>query len=256
MRTFYTILLSGICFFYSCQETIDFSAFEQDLVILKNPIRFDQLAVGQKNTYISIQQKKCGGSLCCEPNLDTLRVEIMAKDTNGYLIKETTNVDTTSLVYYLDYYTGVAPNNDTLGVEPNIEESRIRAIITKPINGDYSNIFRLLGAKFYLNNHPNQSVEAELNGLCEVFFLPNRENDPLPDTDHPLIQHSEFRFTRNYSYETYNFGSLLLGTNDYGYHVDARAYNFGYSLEYGLVFSGFYRVSTYSQVWHLVPNCL
>ena len=69
-----------------------------------------------------------------------------------------------------------------------------------------------------------------------------------------FIPQSEVQFTGNYSYETNNFGRLLLATNDYSYNTDHSAYNFGYSLKYGIVFSGFYHVSHYSQIWHLASD--
>lgn len=258
MKTGFPIILGVICLFYACQETIDFSAFDQNnLVVLNNPIRFDQLAVGQKSTYISIQYDygKPEKERICEPNSDTLYVEIIHKDINGFLIKETTNIDTTTFFYYLDYYTETLSNPDSLGVEPNIEEKSRIAIITRTIKDGYAHLFRRLGAKIYLTDASNPLIEESLDGLCEPFFLPDRVDDPLPNESSIYSQHSELRFTRSYIYENNNFGNLLLSNHDYGFVVDGWNYNYGYSLNYGLVFSSSFRGAYQDgspQIWHLI----
>jgi len=260
MRTFYTILFVGICLFYGCQETIDFPTIEEEaLVVLNNPIRFDQLAVGQKSTYISIQHDY-ENDLFCIPNSDTLFVEIIAKDTSGYLVQEIINTpNATPFFFYLKYESRQVVR-DTVDNEPSIREyDELIAIKSEPVDAhshQRSHLFRRLGTKFYLNTLPQKTlINQEVASICEVFFLPNMENDPLPNRDG--AHHSELGITKKYMYEGNCYGDLLVATHDYGYQVDAFNYNYGYSLTHGLVFSGAFRgifVDGAPQVWHIIPN--
>jgi hypothetical protein len=71
-----------------------------------NPIRFNNLQVGQKSRYLGLS----GTNYFANNNGDftylddTLTLEILAKDANGFLIKETFQYNPTSEVYpWLDY---------------------------------------------------------------------------------------------------------------------------------------------------------
>ena len=260
MRTFYTILLGSICLFYSCQEAIDFSPFEEKaLVILNNPIRFDQLAIGQKSTYISIRHDYTVEDSFCEPRTDTLWVEIINKDTIGYLVEERTNFRNAEPVFYYLKYEIRQVLRDTLINEPSVKEyDELIAIKTKAINEEprnqYSYLFKKLGAKLYLNTIPQKTlIPLEIENICKVFFLPIMEDDPLPMRE--VVYHSELGLTKNYIYGDDYYGDLLVSNHDYGYHVDGFNFNYGYSLMYGLVFSGSFRglyLDGAPQVWHII----
>ena len=187
MRTFYSILFFSICLFYACQETIDFAAFEgKELIILKENIRFDQLAVGQKSTYVLIKLDDCGNPSCCQQSLDTLHVEIIEQDTNGYLVKETTNLRNSDPFFFYLKYESRQVLRDTLENEPSVgENDELLAIKTEAIDKEYRNqvssLFKRLGAKFYLNtSFQKPLINQEIDNVCKVFFLPDREDDPLP----------------------------------------------------------------------------
>lgn len=263
MRQLFLLIIAAICF-SACQEAIDFPIFEQeDLVVLNNPIRFDQLAVGQKSSYVLIKPVNCEEPSCCSESLDTLHVEIMEEDTIGYLVRETTNRPNSAPFFFYLKYERKKILMDTLENEPSVKEyDELVAIKTVAMEEENryqrSSIFGRLGAKLYLNG-PTKIllVNKEIENTCEVFFLPIKENDPLPYTDHIFLQHSELGLTENYSYNGNNYGDILLSVHDYGFGVDANAYNYGYSLSHGIIFSGIFNGSYFygnPNVWHLISE--
>jgi len=262
MRTFYTILFVSSCLFYSCLETDDFEILTENLkenaISLNNPIRFGQLAVGQKSRYVLTRIASCGMPDCCQQMLDTLRIEIIEQDTNGYLLKETTTLPNHNpLFFYLKYETKKVIR-DTLEGEPSIKEyDELYTIKTQTIGDNRrSYLYGTLGAKLYLNSPQHISlIPMELDNLCEVFFLPMRADDLLPTRDD--AHHSELGIINEYNYKGNCFGDLLIMNHDYGYPVDAINYTFGYSLEAGLVFGGTFNGGIpYGEpwVWHIIPD--
>lgn len=164
MRAIYIILFIGSFIFSSCLKTDEFEVSSEDLrenaVKLNNPIRFDQLAVGQKSTYVLISPDSCHMPICCQQKSITRQVEIIKQDTNGYLIKETTNSNnSTPLFFYLKYELRKVLR-DTLENEPSLKEyDELLAIKTVAIDEDNyyrSAIYGRIGAKFYLKNHSFQ----------------------------------------------------------------------------------------------------
>ena len=88
---------------------------------------------------------------------------------------------------------------------------------------------------------------------CFFYQIGKTTRSPFRDD----VYHSELGVTKDYQYENNCYGDLLVATHDYGYVVDACTYNYGYSLSYGLVFSGAYDGSYlygYPLVWHIIPN--
>lgn len=262
MRTFYTILIISSCLFYGCLKTAEFEVIREDLkenaVSLKNPIRFGQLAIGQKSTYVLTRPDNCIMPSCCQQTLDTLRMEIIEQDTNGYLVKEMTTLpDYNPLFFYLKYETKKILK-DTLENEPSIKEyEEIYNIKTQAI-GDirWSFIYGTLGAKLYLNTPQHLPLlPMEVENLCEGFFLPIRADDPLPYGSQG--HHSVMGITKDYNYQDNCFGDLLIMNHDYGYPADWFNYTFGYSLEAGIVFSGAFNGGTQNgdpYVWNIVPD--
>ena len=263
MRAFYTILFISSCLFFGCLKTAEFEIIRENQidVALANPIRFDQLAVGQKSTYVLIRPDSSGIPSSCQQTLDTLRVEIIEQNTNGYLVKETTTLrNSTSFFFYLKYEMRKVLR-DTIENEPSIEEyDELLAIKTEAIdeapNNQWSALYNRMGARLYLNALPHKSlIPIEIGNLCEVFFLPEMEDDPLPDRDN--ANHSELGITQDHIYDNNCFEDLLISNHNYGYEVDAFNFTYGYSLEAGLVFSGEFRgiyLHGNPAVWHIIPD--
>jgi len=260
MRAFYTILFISSCLFFGCLKTAEFEIIRENQsdVALANPIRFGLLAVGQKSTYVLIRPDSSGMLSSCQQTLDTLRIEIIEQDTNGYLLKETTTLPNYNpLFFYLKYETRKILK-DTIENEPSIKEyEELPTIKTQAIgNTKWSFLYGTLGAKLYLNNPQNiPLIPLEIGNLCEGFFLPMRADDPLPyeEYDH----HSELGITKDYNYKDNSFGDLLIMNHDYGYPADAFNYIFGYSPEAGLIFSGAFNGSIQNGnpwVWHIIPD--
>lgn len=261
------MLFFSICLFYACQETIDFESFEQkNLVTFNNPIRFNQLVVGQKSNYTSYSVRTENEIDFCEPDFDTLTIEIIARDTNGFLVKESLKegfsvremlewkqVD--SLFYYLNYYT---ITQDALGPEPIIPGSNellyLKSKIVKPDPDVFTNnrsyIFGKIGTRVYLDGTKKPLEKIALENVCDFFFLTRRENEPLPSSNG---YYSEPGNINNYSFDNINYGKLIIEAQDHSYPADGWLYNFGYTLENGMIFSGLHRASErFDKTWHLI----
>lgn len=263
MRTIYIILFISSCLFCACFETDEYELIRDNLkenaVQLKNPIRFDQLAVGQKSTYVLVKTDSCFMPSCCQQTLDTLRVEIIEQDNNGYLVKETTTLPNHEMpfFFYLKYEIQKVLR-DTLENEPSLKEyDELITVKTVPVDEDSyqrSALYNRLGTRLYLYNPPNKSlISTEIENLCEGFFLPIRKEDPLPNRDGAY--HSQLGIMKDHSYDNICYGDLLLMNHDYGYVVDAFNFTYGYSLEAGLIFSGSYRGAYLygdPSVWHII----
>jgi len=273
MRTFYTILFIISCLFYSCLETGEFEVplEYQNKFIFKNPIRFDQLAVGQKTSYASYSLRAENGIVGCQPDFDTLTVEIIAVDTNGYLVKEILKdgfqirendewktVDT--LTFYLKYLR--LTQMDTLEGIPttpggpaflylqsqNVEQEED----IYGINSSY--IFGKIGTRIYLNEPLAPFEEITLDDICDFFFLTPKDNAPFP-FEYCDGNYSEPGILNNYSFNEIEYGQLLLEAHDFGYQVDGLLYNFGYTYEYGMIFTGLHRASgKFDEAWHIIPD--
>ncbi len=261
MKAFYTMLFFNICLFYACQEKVDFEAFEEnqckDSVVFNNHIRFDRLAVGQKSWYHFFQQTGTEDSLYCLPTNDTLSIEIIEQDTNGYLVKELTNIDGKAPLFYYLQYKRQKILIDSQQTEPSVDGQEELFIRTKYHSGvlhywDSSRIFGTLGAKFYLKTPTYRLKETIFNDACHLFYLSERKDDSLPDRTN--CHHSELGFTRNYAFEKKNYCDILLITHDYCHRADGPSFNYGFTQESGIIFSSFHRVSTYSRVWHIIPD--
>ncbi len=273
MRTFYLLLFMSSCLVYSCLETDDFEIIteNQGNIALKNPIRFDQLAVGQKSLYTFYELKTENGIEDCQPNFDTLSIEIVAADTNGYLVKEVLKdgfwiiengewktVDT--LTFYLRYLSII--QQDTLeGIPPDPGGPTFVYLLSRNIEPDddylgsnYSNIFGRIGSKIYLGGPTAPSEVVNLESICDLFFLPPKENDPFK-FECCGGNYSVPGILMNHSFDGIEYGQLLLTAHDFGYNVDNLLYNFGYTLESGIVFTSVHRVNgKFDEVWHIVPD--
>ena len=262
MRAFYTVLLISSCLFYGCLETDDFEVAEENptTIILTNPIRFDQLAVGQKSTYVLTEAYDNQiPSSSCQQGLDTLQVEIMEQDTNGYLVKETTTLpNSTPFFFYLKHEIRKILK-DTIENEPAIKEYyELQTIKTAAIAGansdQWSALYNQLEARLYLETLPHKSIiPVELENICDLLFLPPMKNAPLPNEDR--FHHSELGATKDHEYENNYYGDILIMNHDYNYFGDGVNFTYGYSLEAGLIFSGtFLGRSNSSEIWHLVSD--
>ena len=271
MKAFYTVLFFSICFFYACQESIDFMAFEEnDLVVLNNPIRFNQLVVGQNSTYTSYSVRTENEVDFCEPDFDTLTIEIIARDTNGFLVKESLkegfNVremlewkQADSFFYYLDYYT---VTQDALDAEPIVPGSNdlfyLKSKIVTPdphvFTNNCSYIFGKTGTRIYLDGAKESLEKIELENVCDFFLLNRKENEPLSSSNE---YYSEPGNINSYSFDNINYGKLIIEAQDHSYHADGWLYNFGYTLERGMIFSGLHRAAAgerFGKIWHLIPD--
>lgn len=273
MRTFYLLLFISSCLFYSCLEIDDFEVpvDNQNNIILKNPIRFDQLSVGQKTSYTSYSLRTENGTTGCKPDFDTLTIEIIAVDTNGYLVKEllkdgfrirengeSKTVDT--LTYYLKYLRLIQIDSiEGIPIPPGGPEftylqSQNVELEDDSMGRNYSYIFGRIGTRIYLNG-PLASFEViALDGICDFFFLSPKDNDPFP-FECCGGYYSEPGILNNYSFNGIEYGQLLLESHDFGYPVDGLLFNFGYTYEYGMVFSGLHRASgKFDEAWHIIPD--
>jgi len=230
----------------------------QSKIILKNPIRFDQLAVGQKSTYVLLEPDNCNRPSCCQQSLDTLQVEIIEQDTNGYLVKQTTTLPNSEPLFFYLKQVNHRILKDTIAHEPAIKEyHEVLAITTESIDGEekhpWLSLHNLLGGRLYLQTFPDKSFfPIEIENPCEPFFLPDMKNDLLPFENG---FHSELGINEAYWYQDNYYGDLFIMNHDYGYDVDGANFTYGYSLEAGLVFAGIFSSrNRTSVVWHLVSD--
>ncbi len=239
-RFFFLVLLSSMLLAPACKHhPIEMGPDEPititDTNIIGPTIRFDSLAVGQRSRYLGFDgYKACtGDGLNFIYSNDTLVLEIVGQDANGFKVAETLHyVDTVSVWYnqHIDttYYYYLTVEHDSLHVTlSGAQTSRSRL---------FSNYKRSDG--LYLV--PLSDSEVTITGWQTAPFCCSCWRDD---------------FTRNYDLFGRVYPHLNVMTQDKDTNLDHPGYTYVYSARYGIVkYKIYYPWTNSGYGWDLLPD--
>ena len=233
---FLLIIISLCGFFYqSCTRCAELPDPDVPTISNFNPIRFDSLAVGQRSRYLGLEGYGYSGGNGSEFSYsdDTLILEIVGQDLNGFKVAETLHyVDTVSAwqatfrdsIYF--YYLQIA--DDSLHLAP-FGTSYVR-----------SRLFNYYQRSDGLYLTPLVGTQVDIHGWKSGF---------------PYCECWRHGFTLDYSLfgKTYPYLNVLM--QDYRMQVDGNGQTYVYSAKAGIVKSSEYSWWTSNGYgWDLLPD--